>query len=1029
MLYPKNESPKLSPSLFEKPTSEYRCTPFWAWNCELDGAELLRQIDVMKEMGMGGFHMHTRVGMSTTYLSDEYMRFIKACNEKAKKEGMLSWLYDEDKWPSGFGGGYVTKKKENRQKFLLFTAKPYEANATAKEQLDSAASAARANNGYLLARYDILLDADGYLASYRRLDEGEAATGVVWYAYLETQAEGPWFNFETYVDTLSKPAIDDFIKVTHERYREVLGEEFGKSVPAIFTDEPQVTHKTVLNHSDGKEDVILPFTTDFDDTYRKAYGESFLDKLPEVIFETRDGDHETRYRYHDHTCERFVSAFCDNIGAWCRDNGIMLTGHMMSEPTLDSQTRALGEAMRCYRGFDLPGIDLLCDRREFTTLKQTASAAHQYGYEGVLSELYGVTNWDFDFRGHKLQGDWQAALGVSVRVPHLYWVSMKGEAKRDYPASIGHQSSWYKEYSYIEDHFARVNTVMTRGTADIKIGVIHPIESYWLHYGPTDKTGALRNELDRRFSEITDWLLYGMLDFDYISESLLPALYTESETGFAVGKMNYDVILIPACETLRKTTVDALTAFLKRGGKVILMGDAPTLMDAKPSKKPAALAKLCERIGWDKSSLYRALAPYRTIEVRNADGSLAGNLLYGARLDGDGKNLFLCHANGTSRRRVDTKESYVITLKGEFSPTLLDTENGTMKKLPAEYIGGDTVLRWDCYAQSSLLLRLDAGRTELAPVPADTEAYTEAYLDGECELILHEPNVCVLDMARWRVNSEPWQEREEMLRICDKAKKSLGLSTAATHGAQPWVMEKEIFKNTLSLEIRFRSDVKIKDVFLAPEDFEESRLIYNGKPVKMRAAGTYVDNAITKVCLGTVKKGENVILVTRPIGAVSNVENMFLLGDFGVSVTGADVVLTAPPKTVRFGDITRQGLPFYGGALTYRTRLSGGCEARLSLGLFAAPCVTVRVDGGAAQNVSLAPYTAELGRLSAGEHTLEITAYQSRINTFGTLHLSDYTRTWIGPVAWHSVGGDFSYEYRITESGILTAPRILKKEI
>lgn len=86
----------------------------------------------------------------------------------------------------------------------------------------------------------------------------------------------------------------------------------------------------------------------------------------------------------------------------------------------------------------------------------------------------GVTNWDYDFRGHKFQGDWQAALGVTVRVPHLSWVSMNGEAKRDYPASISYQSPWYKEYKYVEDHFARVNTAMTRGKAVVRIGVIHP---------------------------------------------------------------------------------------------------------------------------------------------------------------------------------------------------------------------------------------------------------------------------------------------------------------------------------------------------------------------------------------------------------------------------------------------------------------------------------------------------------------------------------------------------------------------------
>ena len=158
----------------------------------------------------------------------------------------------------------------------------------------------------------------------------------------------------------------------------------------------------------------------------------------------------------------------------------------MEEPTLLSQSYAIGETMRHYRSFQLPGIDMLCDATEYTTAKQAQSAAHQYGREGVLSELYGVTNWVFDFRGHKFQGDWQAALGVTVRVHHLSWVSMAGESKRDYPATINYQSPWYKVF-HVEDHFARLNTALTRKPV-VKVGVVHPVESYWLHLGPEDTT-------------------------------------------------------------------------------------------------------------------------------------------------------------------------------------------------------------------------------------------------------------------------------------------------------------------------------------------------------------------------------------------------------------------------------------------------------------------------------------------------------------------------------------------------------------
>lgn len=1022
MLYPKNQTKELDKDLFKNPTSEYRCTPFWAWNGELNKEDLLKEIDFMKEMGMGGFHMHTRVGMSTTYLSDEYMDYIKACTQKAKEEKMLVWLYDEDKWPSGFAGGYVTEKKENRQKYLLVTPFPYQEGMKADEHIESSGLVSRSNNGVLYAKYEVVLDKDGYLESYKRLAEDELASGITWYAYLETPTEGPWFNFQTYVDTLSKSAIDDFISMTHERYKEVIGDEFGKSVLSIFTDEPQVTRKVCLQHATDLQDVILPFTIDFDETYQAIYHESILDKLPEVIWEMKDKVSPTRYHYHDHVTERFISAYCDNIGAWCNKNHIMLTGHMMEEPTLHSQTWAIGEAMRAYRSFGLPGVDMLCDRREFTTLKQAASATHQYNREGVLSELYGVTNWDFDFRGHKLQGDWQAALGVSVRVPHLYWVSMRGEAKRDYPASIGHQSSWYREYAFIEDHFARVNTLMTRGKADIRIGVIHPIESYWLHFGPNDQTAALRDEMDHRFVELSEWLLYATLDYDYICESLLESQFKESEKGFVIGNMSYDVVVVPGCETLRQTTLTALEKFVSKGGKVIFMGNLPTFVDALPSTLPNELIKRCEVIGWDKYRLIQALEPYRTIEIREANGQYSDSLIYGMRNDHDAKNVFICHAKDCHRDKVDKEEHYQIKFYGEYKVTLMDSQSGVSHLLNAKYQGGNTIINWDCYSQSSLLLRLTPGRYE-KKTENKKVIQKVSYLSDEAELILHEPNVCVLDMARWKIDDEKWHSKQEMLQIGVEAKKQLHYSTGAINGAQPWVFKAEPANHTLTLEIKFTSNINLSQAELALEDLDESEIYFNGNKVEEEALGYYVDFSIKRVALKNIVQGENILLVKKPLNIVSNTENMFLLGNFGVDVKGSQVTLVHPITQLRIGDWTRQGLAFYGGPLTYRFTIEGGKDRELRLGLFSAPCVTIEVDGKRQKNISLAPYSVLLENLSEGMHTLDITLYASRINTFGTLHLCDYQRKWIGPEAWRTTNEDFSPEYRLKESGLLTSPR------
>lgn len=96
-------------TLFRDPPAPYRGAPFWAWNCKLDRETMVRQVLYFKEMGMGGFHMHCRTGLDTEYLGEEFMEIIRACVEKAKEEDMLAWLYDEDRWPSGFGALHSCK--------------------------------------------------------------------------------------------------------------------------------------------------------------------------------------------------------------------------------------------------------------------------------------------------------------------------------------------------------------------------------------------------------------------------------------------------------------------------------------------------------------------------------------------------------------------------------------------------------------------------------------------------------------------------------------------------------------------------------------------------------------------------------------------------------------------------------------------------------------------------------------------------------------------------------------------------------
>lgn len=1032
MLYPKNSSNELPDELFKNPTSEYRGAPFWAWNCKLDKDLLLREIDQLKAMGMGGFHIHSRSGMATEYLGGQFMELVKACNEKAKQNGMLCWLYDEDRWPSGAAGGLVTKDHKYRARYLLFTPKPYTDNDKySSNEFISAARGGRNEKGYCLGKYQVILK-NGYLASYKRLGDGEQPdeNAKLWWAYLEVASDSPWFNNQAYVNTLDPDSIRKFIEITHERYYAELGQDFGKSVPAIFTDEPQFSHKQSLGYADEERDVILPFTDDFNITYKDAYGDDILDYLPELFWELPDGRVSlARYRYHDHLSERFASAFADTVGNWCKAHGIMLTGHMMEEPTLFSQTQALGEAMRSYRSFQLPGIDILCDSREYTTAKQAQSAAHQYGCPGVLSELYGVTNWDFDFRSHKLGGDWQAALGVTVRVHHLTWVSMAGEAKRDYPASIGYQSPWYKEYPLIEDHFSRLNTALTRGAPYVRVGVIHPIESYWLYWGPREQTAIIREELESNFSNITQWLLFGLIDFDFIAESMLPSLCpNEASSRLKVGEMEYDVVLIPSCHTLRSTTIERLEAFQRAGGKVIFAGEPARLVDAKESDRAVNLAKKCITIPFTRSRILEMLEEHRDVDIRKEDGARSDDLLYQMRKDGRKRWLFICHGRRMVNPDVVHKENIKIRIKGSWKPVIYDTMTGEIHACPAAKNNGETCISHSFYQHDSLLLCLEPGEPDMStttPYTGIKKRYVSDLKDP-VPVTLSEPNALLLDMAEYSFDDDRWMPQEEILRIDNAFRKKLGYQLRMDAMAQPWVNpKKDLPEHVLNLRFTVQSDIEIASPQLALEDAEQVEITVNGSKIPTQVKGWYVDESIKTVELPSLPQGKTEIILRIPFGPGTNVEWCYLLGDFGVKVDGCHARIIEPVRSLAFGDWTHQGLPFYAGNVTYH------CKADCTFGTlyievpqFRNPLLSVSLDNGDEGKIAFAPYRLRLGKVEEGTHTMDITAYGNRVNAFGAVHNCDPSTTWYGPNAWRTAGNSWSYQYRLRPMGILISPRL-----
>jgi len=447
------------------PSALYRGKPFWSWNGKLDKEELIRQIRVLKQMGFGGYFMHSRTGLITEYLGDEWFELINACADEGEKLGMESWLYDEDRWPSGTAGGMVTQEPRFRLKFLRLT--PVAGNAFAWPDELVATFACRIEG---LACY-------GCRRITRDTSPADYAHDTVLVFTVEEMLKSSTYNGYTYLDTMNREGTERFIQLTHEKYKDRCGKRFGGAIKGIFTDEP---HRGAImdGFSVPNKDAqwLAPWTYTIFDDFKARFGYDLVPHLPELFLQP-EGQAVSRVKWHymELLQQLFLENWAKPLNDWCNQHGIILTGHILHEDSLAAQSAVSGSMMRYYKHMGYPGVDVLTEgNRNFWIVRQLTSAARQLGQHWLLSELYGCTGWQMPFEGHKAVGDWQALFGINLRCHHLAWYTMEGEAKRDFPGAIGHQSAWWPDYHYVETYFSRIGVVMSQGKPCCDLLVLKP---------------------------------------------------------------------------------------------------------------------------------------------------------------------------------------------------------------------------------------------------------------------------------------------------------------------------------------------------------------------------------------------------------------------------------------------------------------------------------------------------------------------------------------------------------------------------
>ena len=960
---------------FKMPDWRYRAKPFWSWNGDLEADELIRQIDRFKEMGMGGYFCHSRIGLETEYLGEKWFELIDLCAEHGKKTDMQTWLYDEDRWPSGTAGGLVTKHPEYRLKFIRMEL--FDGN-TPVEFKDNT-----------IAWFSAEVDGLNF-KNKKRLFPGDISQGdgLICFSVEEMEKE-EFYNGYTYADTMNPETTKKFLEVTHERYASAC-KNLGTDIAGIFTDEP---HRGAVMCAFGIKNkdayYLTPYTPALFDEFKSDNGYSLEDYLPELFLQ-KNGESISQVKLHYmRTIERlFINNFLKPIQEWCHEHGMKLTGHLLHEDTLTAQSCMMGSLQRGYEYFDVPGVDTLGTYNElYWIAKQVVSTARQLGQKEILSEEYGCTGWHLRFKEYKAIGDWQALFGITLRCPHLSWYWMKGDCKRDYPSSISGQSAWHREYHYIEDYYARINTFMEKGAPVCNILVLNPIESVWMHiHAGWSQTLGTNDEyvhaIEQRYFDLFNILCSHRFDFDYGDEDIIARYASVERLGdnavLRIGEAVYEKLLISGVETLRPSTVKLLKEFSEAGGYIVVAGEFPSYCDALPDESIKDMT--ATHIPYEEEEIVKALGS-SMVNVTLKDGRNAGKIF--AQI-GKGENGYRVMLLNVDRNQGFKECTVNLSLGGccekwnvrDGSVTLLtkgDPISFTYDFAPSEEL---------CIfvADTDRGLLEDSGRGELI---------RSVELPEKMKYCLDEPNVCTLNFMDYSINGDEYTCHRDVIDQDKYIRETVGLKPRSGEMLQPWFTKDQTYPELCELTMNFNFIVqqapkKIQLVVEIPENFE---IQLNGYTITESSEDFWIDSCFTvfDIDADILTVGSNVLTMKTGYRYDVNLEYPFLIGDFGVSINEDEIpIITALPESLALGDITEQGMPFYGAGVSYTVQVPQlSVEERLWIVTDAAEAACIRVSNGTdSEIIAFYPLEADITELARGNDSLEIKYVFNRKNTF-----------------------------------------------
>lgn len=602
--------------------------------------------------GWGGFAFNVPFN---EYLTARGMEATKTFCELAKAKGMDLWLYDERGYPSGNAGDLVIKEDPSWECMgIFFIDANVSGGASSIEMppgrpVQVVAFPVKGGTPDFTAPRDLMAYVDGEQLGWEA-PTGEwkvfAASKDVLYEGFQAGDKGGGKLGARYPSLMIPQVTEAFLRITHERYAEYLGDDLGKYFTSTFTDEPSLMalqfHRYKYKHG------LVPWHEVLSETMARRYGYRPEEKLVQLYFDEGPVGQQVRYQYFKTVGDLFSENYFGAISKWCEAHGFESGGHLLLEESMVAHVPLYGDIMQCFRAMHAPGIDILScmpEQMPVHTPKLASSAAELEGHGLVMSEPCPVA--DRRFKG----GETPAP---SVR-GHLNMLLQGGVT--DFNCYLRLRNFDRAGKNEINKYVARINMLLQGGHTAADVGLLYPIESLWTRFTPryhqvrgwkgvsgaTDRV----NTVDQTFQAVSRVLFEKRWEYLHVDGKAL--VDSRVERGELVhGPLRFKVIVLPFVDTLPAGAWARLLEFVAQGGKLVAIGEMPMNSDTEfpDAKVRDAFAGV---FGQNPNAVFRA-----DWKAAALDDLLSGWLRKPVRLTDETQPLRLAH------KKIDQRDVFFV---------------------------------------------------------------------------------------------------------------------------------------------------------------------------------------------------------------------------------------------------------------------------------------------------------------------------------------------------------------------------------